>query len=341
MAWVLSWTDSRRSEPVAILSTRIETFPLRKHFTISRGTKTETILVTADIAADGVCGRGECGPNARYDETPASVVAQITSLSSDIANGLDRATLQGRLPPGAARNALDCALWDFEAKRTGRSVWEVAGLSEPGSVQTAFTLSADSPEAMAQDARANADRPILKLKMTGDDDLARVRAVHAAAPNAQLIVDANEAWDADVYRRMVPYFVTLGVALIEQPFPEGEDEGLRHLERPIPVCADESFRDASSAAGLVGKYDVVNIKLDKTGGLTAALEATSAARQSGFDVMVGCMVSTSLAMAPAFLVAQEARFVDLDGPLLLAKDRDPPIPIFGSTVMPPRQELWG
>jgi L-alanine-DL-glutamate epimerase-like enolase superfamily enzyme len=326
---------------MAILSTRIETFPLRQHFTISRGTKTETIVVTAEIAADGVRGRGECGPNARYDETPVSVAAQIASLSSDVRNGLDRATLQGLLPPGAARNALDCALWDFEAKRAGRPVWELAGLGEPGSVQTAFTLSADSPEAMAQDARANAGRPILKLKMTGENDLARVRAVHTAAPNAQLIVDANEAWDSDVYCRTVRDFVTLGVALIEQPFPEGQDEGLRHLERSIPVCADESFRDASSVAGLVGKYDVVNIKLDKTGGLTGALEAASAARQAGFDVMVGCMVSTSLAMAPAFLVAQEARFVDLDGPLLLAKDREPPIPISGSTVMPPGQELWG
>ncbi|MBT5571308.1 MAG: dipeptide epimerase [Alphaproteobacteria bacterium] len=326
---------------MAVLSTRIETFPLRQHFTISRGTKTETIVVTAEIAADGVRGLGECGPNARYDETPDSVVAQIKSLTADIANGLNREALQGLLPPGAARNALDCALWDFEAKRTGQPAWKIANLDNPKSVQTAFTLSADSPEAMARDAGANADRPLLKLKLTGDEDLARVRAVHDAAPNAQLIVDANEAWDADIYSRTVPHFATLGVALIEQPFPEGQDGGLRQLERPIPVCADESFRDASSVPGLVGKYDVVNIKLDKTGGLTEALKAAATARQSGFEVMVGCMVSTSLAMAPAFLVAQEARFVDLDGPLLLAKDRESPIPIFGSTVMPPRQDLWG
>jgi len=298
-------------------------------------------VVTAEIAADGVRGLGECGPNARYDETPDSVVAQIKSLTADIANGLNREALQGLLPPGAARNALDCALWDFEAKRTGQPAWKIANLDNPKSVQTAFTLSADSPEAMARDAGANADRPLLKLKLTGDEDLARVRAVHDAAPNAQLIVDANEAWDADIYSRTVPHFATLGVALIEQPFPEGQDGGLRQLERPIPVCADESFRDASSVPGLVGKYDVVNIKLDKTGGLTEALKAAATARQSGFEVMVGCMVSTSLAMAPAFLVAQEARFVDLDGPLLLAKDRESPIPIFGSTVMPPRQDLWG
>jgi L-alanine-DL-glutamate epimerase-like enolase superfamily enzyme len=326
---------------MAVLSTCIETFPLRRHFTISRGTKTKTVIVTVQISADGVTGRGECGPNLRYAETPESVVKQIEEVSSEIANNLDRLALQPLLPPGAARNALDCAMWDFEAKRSGRPAWTHAGLDGLKPLQTAFTLSADSPDAMGRDAATNKERPVLKLKLTGDGDLARVRAVHAAAPQARLIVDANEAWDIEIYNKTVPHFVELGVALIEQPFPEGQDAELANLDRPIPVCADESFRDASSVVGLVGRYDVVNIKLDKTGGLTSSLQAVSAARGAGFKIMVGCMVGTSLAMAPAFLIAQGAEFVDLDGPLLLADDRDWPIPIEGSTLLPPRAELWG
>lgn len=324
-----------------MLSARIETFPLRRHFTISRGTKTETVVVSATISDGAVSGQGECGPNIRYDETPESVLAQIEALAPDIANGMDRAALQDALPPGAARNAIDCALWDFDAKRTGVPVWQTAGFSAPVAVETAFTLSADTPEAMGHDAAENADRPVLKLKLTGEDDLARVQAVHAAAPSARLIVDANEAWDAEIYARTVPEFRALGVALIEQPLPAGKDAAMTGLERPIPVCADEAFRDAASIPGLACKYDVVNIKLDKTGGLTGALQAVHEARAGGFDIMVGCMVGTSLAMAPAFLVAQAARFVDLDGPLLLAADRDQPIPVEGSMLYPPPTALWG
>jgi len=323
------------------LSVDIEIFPLLRVFTISRGSKSETVVVTAMLSDGAVTGRGECGPNARYDETPESVRDQILALAPAIADGLDRAGLQTALPPGAARNALDCAFWDLEAKRTGNPVWELAGLSQPEAVQTAFTLSADTPQAMAQAAAENADRPILKLKLTGADDLDRVRAVHASAPKARLIVDANEAWDADTYVTLHAEFAALGVALIEQPLPQGSDTDLAGLARPVPVCADESFRDASSIPQLAGKYDFVNIKLDKTGGLTAALQAADAARKAGFGVMVGCMVGTSLAMAPAFLVAQGAGFVDLDGPLLLARDRDPALEARGSMLMPPPRSLWG
>lgn len=323
------------------LRAEIETFPLRRVFTISRGSKSETVVVTATLHDGDFCGTGECGPNARYDETPESVRDQIMALAPEIVDGMDRDGLQSALPPGAARNALDCAFWDLEAKRAGRPVWQLAGLQAPAPVQTAFTLSADTPDAMAQAAAENAQRPLLKLKLTGVDDLERVRAVHACAPQSRLIVDANEAWDAQAYAAHHAELAALGVALIEQPFPQGADSDLAKLARPVPICADESFRDAASLPGLVGKYDVVNIKLDKTGGLTAALEAAEAAREAGFGVMMGCMVGTSLAMAPAFLVAQRAVFVDLDGPLLLARDRHPAIEARVSTLMPPPGSLWG
>ena len=323
------------------LSAEIETFPLRRVFTISRGSKSETVVVTATLRDSEFYGMGECGPNARYDETPESVRDQILALAPAIASGMDRAGLQSALAPGAARNALDCAFWDLEAKRAGRPVWDLAGLKAPVPVQTAFTLSADTPDSMAQAAGENAERPVLKLKLTGVDDLDRVRAVHASAPQSRLIVDANEAWDAHTYIKHHGELAAMGVALIEQPLPQGADSDLAKLARPIPVCADESFRDAATIPALVGKYDFVNIKLDKTGGLTAALEAAEAACNAGFGIMVGCMVGTSLAMAPAFLVAQAAAFVDLDGPLLLARDRDPAIEARGSMLMPPPRSLWG
>ena len=326
---------------MAQLTAAIETFPLRHHFTISRGTKIETTVVTATLADGDIVGRGECGPNARYDETPESVLESILACAGDIADGMTRETLQGRLPPGAARNALDCAFWDLEAKAAGKPVWELAGLVAPSALDTAFTLSVDAPEKMAAAAAENADRPLLKLKLTGSGDLERVRAVRAAAPDPQLIVDANEAWDEAAYETCVAAFADLGVALIEQPFPAGRDEALTSLARPIPVCADESFHDSRSLDALAGRYDVVNIKLDKTGGLTEALRAAAAGRAAGFDLMVGCMVGSSLAMAPAFLVAAQARFVDLDGPLLLAADRTPPISAERSRLLPPPPELWG
>ncbi len=323
------------------LSACIETFALRNHFTISRGSKTETIVVMARVSDGTVTGYGECGPNLRYGETPESVLAAILACRTDIASGLDRQGLLERMPPGAARNAIDCALWDFEAKLSGQPVWRLAGLAVPGPLDTAFTLSVDTPEAMARAAAVNASRPVLKLKLTGEHDLERVRAVRDAAPDPALVVDANEAWNVAAYEACVPAFVDLGVRLIEQPFAAGDDGALDRLERPIPVCADESFRDSASLEGLGGRYDVVNIKLDKTGGLTAALAAGAAARAAGFDIMVGCMVGTSLAMAPAFLVAQDARFVDLDGPLLLAEDRTPPLHADGSRLSPPDRALWG
>lgn len=323
------------------LRAEIETFPLRRPFTISRGSKTETVVVTATISDGTHAGRGECGPNARYEETPESVLADILALAPDLERGLNRTALQGMMPPGAARNAIDCALWDLEAKTTGRSAWALAGLAAPGPIETAYTLSADGPAEMSREAAENADRPLLKLKLTGAGDLERVRAVRAAAGRSRLIVDANESWDIAAYRSIVPELVELGVELIEQPFPAAADGVLAELERPIAVCADESFRDSSSLAVLNTKYDVVNIKLDKTGGLTEALHVSRAARAGGFGVMVGCMVGTSLAMAPAFLVARDADFVDLDGPLLLSDDRNFGLEIDGSRLGPPSAQLWG
>jgi L-Ala-D/L-Glu epimerase len=323
------------------LDAQIETFALRRHFTISRGTKTETIVVVATVSDDGATGRGECGPNARYDETAESVVADILAMAPALRAGMNRAALQDVMAPGAARNAIDCALWDQAVRAKGTPAWALAGAAMLKPIVTAFTLSADGPDEMSREAAANSGRPLLKLKLTGADDLARVRAVRSAAPDVRLIVDANEAWDVATYRSSVPEFVALGVELIEQPFPAGDDAALAGLDRPILVCADEAFRDRTSLPGLREKYDVVNIKLDKTGGLTEALATSAAARAAGFGVMVGCMVGTSLGMAPAMLVAQEADFVDLDGPLLLARDRAPGLTIDGSTLALPTTGLWG
>lgn len=326
---------------MAEIDARIETFPLRRHFTIARGSKTETIVVVATVRAGDHVGRGECGPNARYGETAEGVMADILAMAPALRDGITREGLQAAMPPGAARNALDCALWDLAARASGEPAWAAAGLTGLAPVVTAFTLSAEGPAEMAAAAADNADRPLLKLKLTGADDLARVRAVRAAAPHARLIVDANEAWDVAAYETLVPELANLGVALIEQPFPADGDGPLETLARPIPVCADEAFRDRASLAGLAGKYDMVNVKLDKTGGLTEALAAAAAARAAGLGVMVGCMVGTSLAMAPALLVAQGADFTDLDGPLLLAEDREPGLTIAGSTLALPPSGLWG
>ncbi|SOH92527.1 L-alanine-DL-glutamate epimerase [Monaibacterium marinum] len=315
-----------------------ESFRLAEVFTISRGSRTEAKIVTVEMHRDGAVGRGECVPYARYGETIESVLAQIRSLPQDI----DQAALQDALPSGAARNAVDCAMWDLRAKQAGRPAWELAGIEEPQPVTTAFTLSIAEPSAMQASAAKNAHRPLLKTKLGGGpDDLARIRAVRAGAPDARIIVDANEGWTAEQYRELAPQLVALGVELVEQPFPAGEDDALLHLDRLLPVCADESCHDRTSLAGLHGKYDMVNIKLDKTGGLTEALALHDAARAAGFRVMVGCMVGSSLAMAPAVLVAQNAEIVDLDGPLLLAEDRNPPLEFIGAEVQSPRPELWG
>ena len=323
------------------LAVRVERWPLAGAFTISRGSKTEARVAVAEITQGAAVGRGECVPYARYGETVEGVVAAIEGLAGAVADGLDRARLQAALPAGAARNALDCALWDLEAKITGTPVWQRAGLAAPAPLTTAYTLSLDTPQAMASAARENGHRPLLKVKLGRDGVVERVHAIRQAAPAAALIVDANEAWTPALLGEVAPVLAESGVAMIEQPLPAGEDEVLAGIERPVPVCADESCHDSATLAGLAGRYDLVNVKLDKTGGLTEALRLARAAEAAGFGVMVGCMIATSLAMAPATLVAARARFVDLDGPLILARDREPGIVYRGSTMEPPPRELWG
>ena len=314
-----------------------DTFRLAQVFTISRGSRTEARVLTVRVTDGGDQGWGECVPYARYGETPASVAAQIGSLP----DGINRAGRPALLPPAAARNAVDCALWDLQAKQSGRRVWDIAGLPAPGPVVTAYTLSLDTPDAMRTAAAKNAHRPILKIKLGTPDDMPRLEAVRAGAPSARIIVDANEGWTAEVYADLAPHLVRLGVGLVEQPLPAGQDDMLAEIARPLPVCADESCHDRASLPGLKGKYDMVNIKLDKTGGLTEALALREAARAAGFGVMVGCMVGSSLAMAPAVLVAQGADVVDLDGPLLLAEDRAHPLRYDSAGVHPPEAALWG
>ena len=318
-----------------------ERWPLRTTFTISRGSRTASEVVVARVCEGEHEGRGECLPYPRYGETAEGVAAAIESLASAVRGGLGRAELQETLPPGAARNALDCALWDLACKTNGSRAWEIAGLAAPGPLTTAYTLSLDSPEAMKAAASRNADRPLLKLKLGGSGDVDRVAAVREGAPDARIIVDANEGWTPADYEALAPQLERLGVAMIEQPLPAGKDETLLHLERPVPVCADESCHDRATLHALAGRYDVVNIKLDKTGGLTEALALLDAAREAGFAIMVGCMIATSLAMAPALLVAAHAAFVDLDGPLLLAKDRPHGLRYDGALVHPPAPALWG
>jgi L-alanine-DL-glutamate epimerase-like enolase superfamily enzyme len=312
-------------------------FPLREVFTISRGSKTEAAVLTVELSREGATGRGECVPYARYGESLDSVAAEISALPEAI----DRATLQNLLPAGAARNAVDCALWDREAKRAGRPVWQLAGLPAPTPVTTCFTLSLDTPERMRAAAARAAGRPILKIKLGTEEDMARLEAVRAGAPKARIVVDANEGWTSEVYSALAPHLKRLGVALVEQPLPAGADGMLAEIARPVPVCADESCHDRASLAGLRGKYDMVNIKLDKAGGLTEALALREAAKAEGFGIMVGCMVSSSLSMAPAFLVAQGAAVADLDGPLILAEDREPPMRYAGSVLQVPDRVLWG
>ncbi|MFK7939142.1 MAG: N-acetyl-D-Glu racemase DgcA [Roseovarius sp.] len=314
-----------------------DVFKLAQVFTISRGSRTEAKVLTVKVTDGGVTGWGECVPYARYDETLESVTAEIEGLPGDVT----REALYDLLPAGAARNAVDCALWDLEAKRAGKRVWELARLAAPGPEITAYTLSLDTPEKMQAQAADHAFRPLLKIKLGTPDDMPRLEAVRAGAPKSTIIVDANEGWSADVYADLAPHLVRLGVALVEQPLPASDDDALIGMERPVPVCADESCHDRGSLSALKGKYDVVNIKLDKTGGLTEALKLREAALAEGYKVMVGCMVGSSLAMAPATLVAQGAMVTDLDGPLLLAEDRDTPLKFDDKGVHPPKPELWG
>ncbi|MEJ6508263.1 MAG: dipeptide epimerase [Octadecabacter sp.] len=314
-----------------------DVFQLAEVFTISRGSRTEAKVLTVKIERDGVVGWGECVPYARYDETMDSVADQIAGLPADVT----RDDLYDLLMAGAACNAVDCALWDHEAKTAGKRVWDLIGVPAPKPCITAFTLSLDTPENMRASAAKHAHRPLLKIKLGTPDDMARLEAVRAGAPKSEIIVDANEGWTADVYSDLAPHLIRLGVTMVEQPMPAGHDDMLGEIARPLPVCADESCHDTATLAGLKGKYDMVNIKLDKTGGLTEALKLNDAARAQGYAVMVGCMVGSSLAMAPATIVAQGAQVVDLDGPLLLAEDRDQPLIFDEDGVHPPVASLWG
>ena len=330
-------TSSQPSKLVA----RIERWPIAGAFTISRGAKTEAITVVAEISQGGHTGRGECVPYARYGETPEATLAAILSMREALRKGLSRQALQTALPAGAGRNALDCALIDLEAKISGRRAWELLGRQAPRACTTAFTISLGTPEAMAAATAKAANRPLLKIKLGGDGDGDRIAAVRKEAPESELIVDANEAWTPANLEPNLAACEAVGVTLIEQPLPAGQDGLLARIRRPVAVCADESVHDRASLDGLRERYDAINIKLDKTGGLTEALAMADAARALGFEIMVGCMVATSLAMAPAMLLTPQARFVDLDGPLLLAKDRDGGLRYDGSTVYPPDAALWG
>jgi L-alanine-DL-glutamate epimerase-like enolase superfamily enzyme len=323
------------------LRCRIERWPIAGSFRISRGAKTEAVVVVAEISRSGRSGRGECVPYARYGETPEGVLASLLAMQEPLAAGLDRQSLASIMPAGAARNALDCALCDLEAKCSGRRIWTLLDRPAPAPRSTAYTISLGSPEAMAAATAKAARRPLLKVKLGGDGDVERIAAVRKQAPESELIVDANEAWTPDDLERNLAACEAAGVTLVEQPLPAGNDEALARIRRVITICADESVHDRTSLDGLRERYDAINIKLDKTGGLTEALAMADAAQALGFEIMVGCMVATSLSMAPAMLIAQQARFVDLDGPLLLAKDRSDGLRYDGSTVYPPDAALWG
>ena len=329
------------SSPSRKLGVSIERWPIAGAFTISRGAKTEAVTVVATVTQGDQTGHGECVPYPRYGETPEATLAALEAMREPIARGLDRVALQAAMPPGAARNALDCALLDLEAKSSGRRAWTLLGRPAPRPCTTAFTISLGAPEAMAAATAKAARRPLLKIKLGGDGDDDRIAAVRKAAPESELIVDANEAWTTDNLEFNLAACANAGVTLVEQPLPAGKDEALARIKRPIAVCADESVHDRASLEGLRARYDAVNIKLDKTGGLTEALAMADAAQALGFEIMIGCMVATSLAMAPAMLLAQQARFVDLDGPLLLAKDCDDGLRYEGSLVYPPEAALWG
>ena len=317
-----------------------EIFPLNHPFRISRGSRTEACVVTVSVSDGDYTGHGEGVPIARYNQSADSVVAQINSIAS--ITDLDRDKLPELLPAGAARNALDCALWDLEAKCSGKRAWELANIPIADQIETSFTVSLDTPSTMAEAAAAAIDLPILKLKLSGDDsDVARVEAVRARAPNARLLVDANESWSPPHYRNTICALKELGVELIEQPFPADVDDALESLEQPIPVCADESCHTTTDLTRLKNRYEAINIKLDKTGGLTEALRLYQRARENDFKILIGCMVCTSLSIAPARLLASNANWIDLDGPLLLARDREDRIPYNKGRIGIPSRELWG
>ncbi|RQW62026.1 N-acetyl-D-Glu racemase DgcA [Vibrio viridaestus] len=317
-----------------------KSWPIRGSFTISRGTKTSAETIIVEIRTRGVIGRGECVPYSRYGETLESVKAQIEGVLPEVKCGINRTHLQSLLPSGAARNALDCAMWDLELKLNHSSVWDALKI-QPQPLTTAYTLSLDKPHRMEQVAVENAYRPLLKLKLGGPEDLERVKAVRNGSPKAKIILDANEAWDKETYDALIPELLKLDVAMIEQPFHADNDHWLDGLDRPIPICADESCHDRKSLENVIGRYDMINIKTDKTGGLTEALMLKQDAEQAGLRIMVGCMLSSSLSMAPAYVVAQGVEVVDLDGPLLLAKDIEPGFEFENNLMMPFDRRLWG
>lgn len=323
------------------VSIEAERFEIAGGFKISRETRTHAQVVVVTLRDGDATGHGECVPYPRYGESLESVQTQIEEISGLLKEGLTRAQLLEAMPAGAARNAVDCALWDLEAKRSGRRACDLAGRGALKPVTTAFTISVDTPEIMADKTRAAAHRPLLKVKLGGPGDDARIAAVRKAAPDSTLIVDANEAWDESCFEINMAACEAAGVALIEQPLPSKNDDLLAGLDRRVTICADESLHPGKSIDGLRARYDAVNIKLDKAGGLTAALKLVEEARSQDLKVMVGCMLGTSLAMAPAVVIAQAADYVDLDGPLLLAKDRAPGLRFEGSTLYPPEPELWG
>ncbi len=324
------------------LGTAVQSWPVAGSFTIARGSRTEAVVVSVSLAEDGFDGHGECTPYARYGETPQSVLAQIESVADLIEEGCSRADLLTAMKAGAARNALDCALWDLEAKKSGVPAHVLAGIDRLSPVTTAFTISLGAPHKMAADAKAASDRPILKIKLGGgEDDTARIAAVRDAVPDATLIVDANEGWTPDNLIRNLDACLAAGVDCVEQPLPAAADDALFGLDHTVPLCADESAHGIEELDRLAALYDMINIKLDKTGGLTGALQLVAAAKAHELGIMVGCMLGSSLAMAPAFLLTPWARFVDLDAPLLLAKDRDPGMRYEGSLVYPPSRALWG
>ncbi len=317
-----------------------EIWPLRQPFRISRGSRTEARVVVVTVSDGKQIGRGEGVPLTRYNQSIASVLAHIRSIEGE--KNLDRQSLHELLPAGAARNAMDCALWDLEARISGKRVWELANIQIVPEVETSLTISLDTPDKMAAAAKANAKLPILKLKLGGDDlDLSRVQAVRQATPAVRLLIDANESWSPSHYREIVLTLKESGVELIEQPFPADADAVLETLDHPIPVCADESCHTTADLPRLTNRYETINVKLDKTGGLTEALRLCKRARESGFKLLIGCMVCTSLGIAPARLLASFANWIDLDGPLLLAGDRDNPVPYAKERIGIPPRELWG
>lgn len=315
-------------------------YPIQGSFTISRGSRTEANTVIVELEQNGVVGRGECVPYARYDESIESVSKQIEAIKSSMVDDMTNEDLAKLMPSGAARNAVDSALWDLKCKLANKSIWALLNI-QPRPLTTAFTLSLDTPEKMYEKALENAHRDLLKLKLGGGEDLARVQAVRKAAPNSDIILDANEAWTLEEYKTLIPELEKLNIRMIEQPFPSKNNEWLDGLDRPIPLCADESCHDLSSLEEIKGRFDMINIKIDKTGGITEALKLKAEAEKAGLEIMVGCMLSGSLSMAPAFVVAQNVAIVDLDGPLLLAQDIENKIEYDGSTMLPFTKELWG